>query len=165
MFPFQWHTVFALTMIKFPQADDMYIPLQEEDFIPPPEDQEMAQGTPLQAPAQQVTSEETTPPALRKARNAKPINMDTILELRNNDLARWVHNYVTIMQDAIQQREAAKALAVAKKNAEIWVLGKRDEGPLSRFSGAKLLEALAGVKLGHAGDKSPSPFARRAIIR
>ena len=152
---FRLHAVSELNTNKFGKADDdMYMPLQD-GFMLPPDDQEMLQGVPPQALNEQVTSEETTAPARRKVRKAKPINVDSNVELRNNDLARWVHNYVRIMQDAIQQKEASKALAVAKKNAEIWVLGQRDEGPLSKFSGAKLLEALTGVKLGHAGEKRP----------
>lgn len=42
---------------------------------------------------------------------------------------------------------------MAKKNAEYWILGQGDQGPLSIFSGAKLLEALTGINLRAAGKK------------
>jgi hypothetical protein len=59
------------------------------------------------------------------------------------------------MNDAIHQKQTVRAATIAKKNAEIWMLGAGDRGPLSMFAGAQLLEALTGVKLITAGDKRP----------
>ena len=137
--------------------DDGFMPVQD-DFMFAPDNQEIFPAAQEPAVAQQVTSEETAAPAplRRKARAApKTLSLDTTTGLRNNDLARWSVEYVINMQDAIRQKDAAKAVALAKKNAEIWMLGGRDEGPLSIFSGAKLFELLTGMKLGHAGEKRP----------
>jgi hypothetical protein len=133
----------------------MYMPLQD-DFMILPDDREMFQAGPAAAVKQHITSEETVAPLRQKARTAlRSIPLDAITVLHNRDLARWNVEYITTMQDTIRQKEAAKAAALAKKNAEIWVLGPRDEGPLSIFSGSKLLERFAGVKSGHAGVKRP----------
>ena len=123
-----------------------------------PDDQETFSAAQQPLVAQQVTSEETAAPApvRRRVRAApKALSLDTVMELRNGDLARWNAEYVINMQDAIRQKETAKAVALAKKNAEIWMLGERNGGPLSIFSGAGLLEKLTGMKLGRAGEKRP----------
>lgn len=136
------------------------MPLQDDDFVFPSDDQgkfpapaPAAAGPAVQQP--KSTSEEATVPVRRKARAAKTIILDTNLELRNNDLARWVNNYVIIMQKTIQRKETIQASAVAKKNAETWVLGTSDEGPLGNFTGARLLETFTGMKRVRAGEKRP----------
>ena len=110
-----------------------------------------------QAQPEQITSEETADVPLRrrgpKVRHVIPL--DSNMELRNGDLARWNTDYVANMNEIISHRNTAKAAALAKKNAEFWILGQGDRGPLSMFSGTKLLEALTGVKLTAAGEKHP----------
>lgn len=79
--------------------------------------------------------------------------MDNTMELRNSDLARWNTDYIANQLEAIRQKNAHQAAALAKKNAEYWILGPDDNGPLSMFSGAKLLKALTGVDLRSIGQK------------
>lgn len=82
------------------------------------------------------------------------------MELRNGDLARWNTDYLANMNEAIKHKQASRMAALAKRNAEYWVLGtglgplaQADRGPLDVFQGAKLLEALTGIKLGPSGEK------------
>lgn len=129
----------------------------QDDFVFAPEDQQILPAAQQPITAEQVTSEETAAAPIRRRIRAAPkaLSLDTVMELRNGDLARWNAEYVINMQDIIRQKEAAKAVALAKKNAEIWMLGDHNDGPLSIFSGAKLLQKLTGMKLGHTGEKRP----------
>lgn len=121
-----------------------------------PYDQEMFGAVQAPAVEQQVTSEDTVAPVRRRRpANPKIIGFDNVMELRNGDLARWNAQYVINMTEEIRHKDTNKAAALAKKNAEFWMLGQHDNGPLSIFSGAKLLEALTGFKLGRAGEKRP----------
>ncbi|KAK4550788.1 hypothetical protein LTR36_000368 [Oleoguttula mirabilis] len=144
--------------------DDGFMPLQDDyafgadaEAFPPHGAQDQLQ--------QQTSSETADAPLRRRARAApKVIAPDATLELRNSDLARWNTDYVANMQDVIKHKEAAKAVAIAKKNAEHWVLGTTSlsalgqadrlvHGPLGMFSGVKLLEALTGFRLTSGGEK------------
>lgn len=139
-----------------PLQDDYMIGAEAEAFSP----RDAAEQR-----QQHVTSEVADAPLRRRARPApKVIAPDTTLELRNHDLAHWNTDYVANMQDVIKQKEAGRAAAIAKKNAEHWVLGTTSlsmlgqsdrlvEGPLGMFSGARLLEALTGFKLTYSGEK------------
>lgn len=132
------------------------MPLQD-DFLIQFDAQPFPQRTEDQAQEQQVTSEETAEAPIRRRARAGPkiIPLDTNMELRNGDLARWNADYIANMNEAIRHKNASKSATLAKKNAEYWILGQGDNGPLSIFQGAKLLEALTGVKLGAAGKKRP----------
>ncbi|KAK3706655.1 R8 protein [Vermiconidia calcicola] len=133
--------------------DDGFMPLQD-DYMMAPEAEPFMPRAADQVP-QQVTSEETAEAPLRRRARAAPkaIPLDTTMELRNGDLARWNANYVANMDEVLRHKNVSRAAAVAKKNAEYWMLGQGDSGPLSMFTGVKLLEALTGVKLTHAGEK------------
>lgn len=100
------------------------------------------------------TSEETASASVRqRARPAsKVIPLDTTMELHNGDLARWGTQYLANMEEALRPKNAAKAAAQAKKNAEFWMLGQSDVGPLSLFQGAQFLEAVTGINIG-SGNK------------
>lgn len=137
---------------------DAFMILQD-DIVPAEADQFINPGT--QGRLQQETTSETAlAPMQRRSRTAKVIAPDTTLELRNADLARWNNEYVENMHDAMKHKLVSRAIAIAKNNAELWVLGtgasslaalgqadRLVQGPLEMFSGAKLLEALTGVKL------------------
>jgi meiotic recombination protein REC8, fungi type len=101
----------------------------------------------------------------RRHRPTRVIAPDTMLELHNRDLARWQADYVANMHEIMKHKQVAKLAAIAKENAKHWILGpgtlgklgqsdRLVSGPLDMFSGAKLLEALTGVKL--AGGKKRS---------
>lgn len=63
------------------------------------------------------------------------------------------------MRAANQQKQSTRLAALAKKNAEYWVLGASDQldqetrGPLEMFSGGRLFEAFTGIRLGPGGQK------------
>ncbi|KAK5175133.1 R8 protein [Saxophila tyrrhenica] len=141
--------------IVFGQSDD-------DGFLPLQDDESMlrAENEPIQPPAQaptvqHVTSEETAeaPQRRRTQPTHKPIPLDHDTEVGNRELARWSANYIANQNEALRQKNASKAAAIAKRNAEYWILGGGDRGPLSMFSGRQLFEALTGVRLGAAGEK------------
>lgn len=122
------------------------MPLQD-DFTIGPDVEPFPLRADEQIQQEHVTSEETAvAPIRRRPRNPHVIPLDTTMELRNGDLARWNTNYLANMNEALRQKNAIKASALAKKNAEIWML-QSDRGPLNTFTGAKLLEALTGTNL------------------
>jgi meiotic recombination protein REC8, fungi type len=108
---------------------------------------------------QETTSETAEAPARRRRKHVpKILAIDTTVELRNGDLSRWNTDYVANMHEALRQKQGTRALAIAKENAKIWVLGDGNlgslarsdmlvRGPMEMFSGAKLIEALIGVNL------------------
>ncbi|TKA78008.1 hypothetical protein B0A55_03828 [Friedmanniomyces simplex] len=147
--------------------DDRFMPLRDDDnyglnngdaeaFPPRNGSAELQQHT---------TSETASAPARRRNKPApKVIAVDTAMELRNGDLARWNTEYVANMQEAMRHKHASRATAIAKENARQWVLGAGGlgalsqadmlvNGPLGMFSGAKLLEALTGFDLTGTGEK------------
>lgn len=115
---------------------------------------------------QQTTNSKTADSPVRRHIRATPKVMvsDGILEFRNRDIIRWNTEYATNMQEAIRQKHAGRIAAMAKKNAEYWVLeasglaalGQADrlvQGPLEMFSGAKLLETTMSVRFPPGGAK------------
>lgn len=132
------------------------MPLQD-DFTLGLDDQQSPRAVNADVQQQQETSEETATAPQRRHPRAAPrvIPLDTNMELGNIVLARWSTDYVANMQQALRQKHAGKAVAQAKKNAEFWMLGQRDVGPLSLFQGAKLLEALTGINFSEGGQKRP----------
>lgn len=88
-----------------------------------------------------------------------PIDITT--ELSNRELSERNQTYLADMRAASHQKQATKMVALAKKNAEYWVLGAGDFlglgqgicGPLEMFSGARLFEAFTGVDVLNAGKK------------
>lgn len=132
------------------------MPLQDDDIFPA-DGEQLIQPDNEQPQEQQITSEESAEAQVRRRARPAPkiIPMDSTMELRNSELARWNTDYVANQLEAIRQKTAHQAAALAKKNAEYWILGTDDNGPLSLFSGAKLLEALTGVNLRAGGQKRP----------
>ncbi|EMC94579.1 hypothetical protein BAUCODRAFT_552473 [Baudoinia panamericana UAMH 10762] len=141
----------------FPLQDDFGLDYGVEPFPQPRNAEQQAQ--------QQTTSESAKAPARRRRKpEPKVIPVDTTLEVRNTDLARWNQEYIATMHDLARQKRAKHAAAIAKENAKFWVLGAGSldlvgqantllKGPLDMFSGAKLLETLTGVNLLGTGDK------------
>ncbi|KAI7207265.1 hypothetical protein KC343_g6614 [Hortaea werneckii] len=122
----------------------------------------------LQDDQQEYITSETVEAPMRRRQKPPPkiIAPDTTLELRNGDLARWNTDYVANMQEALRHKLSARATAIAKKNAEHWILGNasltalyesdrlvRLPGPLEMFSGAKLLETFTGLQMRTGGEK------------
>jgi len=123
---------------------------------------------------QQTTSTETAEAPLRpRARVAKKIiPADNAIELRNGDLARWNTEYVANMQEVLRHRDANRSAALAKQNAEYLILGPglgllgfSDQGPLSMFSGAKLLETLTSTAEKRAREDTNAETDRRVRPR
>lgn len=152
------------TYVLFHVADSLQLGQPDEDgFMPLQDDYNfVSDAPPVAAPLddeeelqQQETSEETAAaPLRRRARPArKTIPLDSTMELRNGDLAHWSTEYLSNMQEALRHKNALKAVAQAKKNAEFWMLGQSDAGPLSMFQGAKFIEALTGINLDGSGRK------------
>ena len=116
-----------------------------------------------QQPPQTTTSETAGAPMRRRVPIvARVIPVDVAIELRNGDLARWSTDYVANMQEVLRHKHASRLTTIAKQNAEHWILGSglgplgfSDQGPLSMFSGARLLEALTGTRVTVAGMKRP----------
>lgn len=104
------------------------------------------------------------PPALRgkKKRTLKP---DARQELLSHDVAGWADNYLDQMQQVIRGKMQLRSNALAKKNADFWVLQNGVGGlstvfgneeipePLRMFTGVSLLESLTGLKITAAGTK------------
>ncbi|KAK1057868.1 R8 protein [Friedmanniomyces endolithicus] len=155
------------SMLDRPDADG-FMPIQDDDnsglhngdaeaFVPRDDADEVLQ--------QHTTSE--TVAALARRRNKpvpKVLTVDTTMELRNGDLARWNTEYVANMLEVTRHKHASRATAIAKDNARHWFLGAGSlgalsqsdmlvNGPLGMFSGARLLGALTGLDLTGTGEK------------
>ena len=108
--------------------------------------------------------ESATAPAVRR-RKRKGIAPDVQQELGNRDISGWSNNYLNQMQEVLRGKTQARSTALAKKNADFWVLqngvgglgvtyGQEDiPEPLRMFTGHALLEALTGLRLAVAGEK------------
>lgn len=144
----------TLSQVVIPDDDD-FRPMQDDDAFPR-DVQGAAPGAGAMA-GQTITSEETAAaPAQRRQRVVvKTIPCDTRIEMRNSDIAQLNAGYVENMREAIRQKQAAHDTALAKKNAEYWILGTEVPGPLGIFRGARLLEALTGVNLRESSLKRP----------
>ncbi|KAK5144157.1 R8 protein [Rachicladosporium monterosium] len=155
------------SVLDQPDADG-FMPIQDDDntglhngdaeaFVPRDDAGEVLQ--------QHTTSETVAAPARRRNKPApKVLTVDTTMELRNGDLARWNTEYVANMLEVTRHKHASRATAIAKDNARHWVLGAGSlgalsqsdilvNGPLGMFSGARLLEALTGLDLTGTGEK------------
>lgn len=110
---------------------------------------------------QGTTSETATALHHRKPRLRKTLPLDAETTLSSTDLKTWGENYGVRMREELLRKQSMKLVALARKNAEHWVLeagtllGQGMRGPLDMFTGAKLLEAFAGVKLLPTGQKRP----------
>lgn len=139
--------------------DDGFVPLQDDyDLLPEGEaflPRQLDEPEQSELPQHHTTSETAASAPLRRQRRAplKVLPLDTTTELRNGDLARWNQDYLANMTEGLRHKQAARAAALAKKNAEFWMLGsgvgvldQADHGPLNMFSGVQLLETLTGVR-------------------
>lgn len=129
------------------------------------DDPAAAQGEEAQS---QTSSTTAVAPAVR-VRVPKPLPQDQELELHNSDLQDWDREYLDNQAMATQHKLQNKSLALARKNANFWVLQNGIGGlgsvyhgaedcmpePLRMFSGNALLEALTGIQLALAGTKHP----------
>lgn len=158
--------------IEFPQPmeEDVQVPAFDDYVLPSdaqPFSVAMAPRTQAVQPSSSVPAEEleesssTVQVLQRRRRQPKPLPTDSILELRNTDLARWNAEYLTNMQNAREAKEAARSSRQAKQNAETWVIGRglgnvgwgfgRDHlvtNPIlaDLFSGEGLWEGVTGIK-------------------
>ncbi|SMR42052.1 unnamed protein product [Zymoseptoria tritici ST99CH_1E4] len=136
--------------------DDGFMPIQD-DFDP------VIGGQPNdgQVHVQHTTSSETATAPLRRKHKAPPrvIAIDNQTVLGNRVLAHWSDTYLESMREAAVRKQGPKLAAIAKKNAEQWMLGAGNllgqgmRGPLDLFSGARLLQAFTGVDLLSSGQK------------
>lgn len=111
---------------------------------------------------QHETSSETATAPLRRVRVPKvhKVPLDHTTQLSNRELSARDKSYLENMRAACHQKQTVKLNALAKKNAEYWVLGDSDaffgqgiRGPLDLFTGARLFEAFTGIKLASAGGQ------------
>lgn len=99
---------------------------------------------------QSTTSESAAAPLRHRPRPPrKVLKVDSTTELHTREFKRWNDEYLDRMSKSIHEKENKHAKALAKKNAEFWMLGagQQEAGPLDDFKGLKLLEALTGLKL------------------
>ena len=157
--------------VQLPAVDDYILPSDAQPFS-------TTAAAPAQAPrrSSSVSFEDFEEPSStvealqRRRRQPKPLAADSILELRNSDLARWNSEYLTNMQNAREAKEAAKATRQAKQNAEMWVIGRglgnvgwgfgRDrlvQNPIlaGLFSGEALWEGVTGIKRRRETEEEP----------
>ncbi|USW48449.1 Putative rad21/Rec8-like protein [Septoria linicola] len=110
----------------------------------------------------ETTSETATAPYMKKARKVtkKAVQSDAVIAMGNRDLAELGRNYLDRMLEEGLKNQQRKLNAIAKTNAEHWVLGAGTilgqglRGPLDIFSGAAILEAFTGFNL-LTGKKRP----------
>jgi hypothetical protein len=106
-------------------------------------------------------STETAQFAIRHKRRApvKHVPLDSATELHNSDLNQWNRDYLETMRNAARHKDILKLAAIAKTNAEEWVLGSvlgmGRRGPLDMFSGARIIEAFTGIDLLAVRAKRP----------
>jgi hypothetical protein len=154
--------------------------LPQDDFLMPMQDDfdQFIDGQ-QHAPefdVQQTTSSETASAPLRRKHTAPPrvVPIDRHTVLGNRVLAQWSSGYVENMREAAVRKQAPRLAAIAKRNAEQWILGANSllgqglRGPLDLFSGARLLEAFTGIDLlatGHkrARDEDSNSEAERRV--
>ncbi|KAK4998596.1 R8 protein [Elasticomyces elasticus] len=152
--------------------------LDDDGFVPIHDDYDNLPGGEAFPPAtahrsssaagqfQEPSSSTASAPMRQQTRRApKAIPLDQTMELRNSDLARWSTDYLKNMAEAAKHKQALRAVFLARKNAEYWVLGMglgnigkgvyegKNPGPLAMFSGYQLLETLTGVLQTSAGHK------------
>lgn len=150
---------------------------QDDGFVPLHDDLDIEIPT---AELQHETSSETATAPLRPKRVKKVhlIPMDFTTQLSNSQLSGRNNTYLADMRAACHHKQNTRLAALAKKNAEYWVLGDSDafgkgmRGPLDMFSGARLFEAFTGIKLASGGQKrtredgdAPTQTGRRVRSR
>lgn len=142
-------------------------PFQDDDaeLLPDAEPFPMRFSAHEESALAQETSETAEAPLRRKQRARRILQMDQTMELRNSDLSRWNTEYLQNMAEAAVHKHKHRATAIAKRNADFWVLGSgiggvgagigasRMQGPLAVFSGIQLLEAISDQRLIAAGEK------------
>nr|OQO28495.1 hypothetical protein B0A51_03307 [Rachicladosporium sp. CCFEE 5018] len=144
--------------------DDGYIPIPEDNDVVMADDSDVA----LQQEGSvhhSTTSETAEAPARQRRVKVRILSLDNATELHGQDLNRWQQEYMQNMLESRQHKQATRLTALAKQNAEHWVLGsglgrfaattESDHGPLSMFSSLRLLEAMTGKKLTPGGEKRP----------
>ncbi|OQN96453.1 hypothetical protein B0A48_17509 [Cryoendolithus antarcticus] len=142
----------------------------DDGYMPIPGDNDVVMGDDNDVPPQQegsvhhsTTSETAEAPARRRRVNVRILSLDNATELHGQDLNRWQQEYMQNMLESRQHKQATRLTAIAKQNAQHWVLGSAldqlkgsgERGPLSMFAGFPLLEAMTGKKLTPGGEKRP----------
>ena len=142
----------------YPDAEAFTIPEREprQTSVAAEKDSELVEP--------ELTDPSIVAPA-RRARKRKVLLNDDTMELDNQVLARWSREYASNMQEAINSQRRKGALALARSNADFWVLSsglgglgrllgpERIPDPLQMFTGTRLLESLTGLRLTTAGEK------------
>ena len=107
---------------------------------------------------EQESSESADAPMRRRPRAPRELPVDERQELHNSDLAQWKADYLDNMATATEIKKNHKAYALAKKNAEYWVMGagiggvgtgigaSKLKSPLDMFAGSAMMEALTGIQ-------------------
>lgn len=163
-----------------PRRDDWDMHTGVEAFPPrehnadPPRSSPPRRDSHSAEPSEHVTTDSTeesaSAPALR-IRKKKFILPDERQELRSQDMSQWNTGYAANMQEALRAKLQTRVAALAKRNAEFWVLRNGVGGlattfsreampePLRLFTGNALLQALTGLKL----TASPEKRAREEL--
>lgn len=101
----------------------------------------------------QSTQSAIAPSRRRATKAPRSLPMDASTVMGNGDIARFGATYLDRMREASRHKQAARLNAIARKNAEHWMLGSMILSeyeilpPLDLFAGARLLEAFTGLDL------------------
>lgn len=136
------------------QGDDELDLLPDAEALPSAQDRPISASSHLVAEEEDLESSSVVQAPMRRQPKRRTIPVDQNMELRNADLASWMHDYVSNMHEAGKHGQALRMAAQAKKNAEYWVLGLGIGGvgaipgntdlasPLDMFRGDALLFSL-----------------------
>ncbi|KAK6432449.1 R8 protein [Oleoguttula sp. CCFEE 5521] len=143
--------------------DDGYMPILEDNDAVMADDNDST--VQQEGSVHHSTTSETAEAPARRRVKVRILSLDNTTELHGQDLNRWQQEYMQNMIGSRQHKQATRLTAIAKQNAEHWVLGsglrhfaesaESDRNPLSMFSGLQLLEAMTGKKLTPGGEKRP----------
>ena len=144
------------------QPDDgEFVAVQNDGFMVDQNEAALMPGEPQELEQEILASESASADQRRNYRTGpKVIPLDDNIELHDRDISVWNQRYKENMSEALSHKRAHRLVTLAKKNAEHWILGagnnsllQADRGPLSMFTGIKLLEAITGLDLTVGGKK------------
>ena len=140
--------------------DDGFVPALDDGYIDAQADAFSARQEKEDETEHLIASESAEAEQRRRYRGPKTIPLDTSIELHNHEISAWNQEYRANMNEALRHKHAHRLVTLARKNAEHWMLGPSEEelmqgnrGPLTMFTGIKLLEAMSGLKLSPGSGK------------